>query len=420
MTIWLSKLLLAWLVVQVSLMIVFLRYVRCLRQGKPSHRQELLPDDQLPKTAVILCLRGADPFLSDCLQALLHQDYPQYDLQLVIDRQEDPAWKIATDIIQAQAVTNVHLNSLRFIRKDCSLKCSSLLQAILELDKSYQVFALVDADTVVHPSWLRELVSPLANPQVGATTGNRWYLPKATYWGSLARYLWNVLAVVQMYLCGIPWGGSLAIKTDLLQPTGLLDRWGQALREDIVIASILKHHRLQVKFVPSAIVLNREECNLLGVKSWLQRQLISFRLDHPLWLVICIEAIFTTLLPTLVILTALSSRQWQTIVFSLGCYGSYTLALLSIVLIVEQEVQKITHRHGQPITKLSATDICKLLFAIPLTQWVYGLAMVFSVWVSTVKWRAITYRVTSTGQIQLLAYRPYRFSDQPRDRNLSL
>jgi cellulose synthase/poly-beta-1,6-N-acetylglucosamine synthase-like glycosyltransferase len=420
MTIWLSKLLLGWLVTQISLAFVCLWCMRYLRRAKPSHRQQLLPDDELPKAAVILCLRGADPFLADCLRALLNQDYPQYDLKLVIDRQEDPAWKIANDIIKAQGATNVDVNSLRFIRQDCSLKCSSLLQAILELDKSYQVVALVDADTVVHPSWLRELVSPLANPKVGATTGNRWYLPKGRYWGSWVRYIWNISAFVQMYLCKIPWGGSLAIKTDLLQPTGLLDKWGQAFHEDIIIASILRQHRLQVKFVPSAIALNREECNLLGVKSWLQRQLLSLRLDHPCWLVIYTGAIFTTLLPNIVILTALYSRQWQTVVFALGCYAAYILTLLSIVLIFEQEIQKILQRHPQPITKLSASKIGKLLLAIPLTQWVYGWAMLSSLWMSTVSWRAITYRVTRTGKIRLLEYRPYRFSDQPSDRNLSL
>ena len=73
---------------------------------------------------------------------------------------------------------------LRERRETCSLKCSSIVQAVSELDNSYRVVAFVDADAVVHPDWLRQLVSPLSAPRVGATTGNRWYLPNGNHWGS--------------------------------------------------------------------------------------------------------------------------------------------------------------------------------------------------------------------------------------------
>ncbi len=51
------------------------------------------------KTAVILCLRGSDPFLADCLQGLLHQDYPCYDVRIVIDSPDDPAWGTVEQVV---------------------------------------------------------------------------------------------------------------------------------------------------------------------------------------------------------------------------------------------------------------------------------------------------------------------------------
>ena len=72
--------------------------------------------------------------------------------------------------------------------------------------------ALLDADTIPHRTWLRELVAPLADPRVGAATGNRWYMPAEAGWAGLVRYLWNAAAVVQMYCYGIAWGGTLALK----------------------------------------------------------------------------------------------------------------------------------------------------------------------------------------------------------------
>src|ERR1043165_3087246 len=47
-----------------------------------------------PRACVILCLRGTDPFLKDCLTGLLHQDYPAYRARIIIDSETDPAWDV--------------------------------------------------------------------------------------------------------------------------------------------------------------------------------------------------------------------------------------------------------------------------------------------------------------------------------------
>jgi cellulose synthase/poly-beta-1,6-N-acetylglucosamine synthase-like glycosyltransferase len=126
-----------------------------------------------PKTAVVLCLRGCDPFLPACLEAILKQDYPCYDLRIVVDSREDPAWKIVEQVVARCSTTKVQVRPLTARRDTCSLKCSSLLQALSELDDSYEAVALLDADTVPHRTWLAELVAPLADERVGAATGNR-------------------------------------------------------------------------------------------------------------------------------------------------------------------------------------------------------------------------------------------------------
>ncbi|YAF94169.1 MAG: glycosyltransferase family 2 protein [Nodularia sp. CChRGM 3473] len=417
LTIFFSKSLLSWLAIQMCLALVFLFYI--LR----SHRKNLLPDEQLPKTAVILCLRGADPFLPNCLQALLNQNYPEYDLKLIVDSQNDPAWQIASDTINEQGATNVQISPLRIIRHNCSLKCSSLVQAVSELDDSYQVVALVDADTIVHANWLRELVSPLVNPKVGATTGNRWYVPTSNYWGSLVRYIGNVSTVVQMYLFQIPWGGTLAIKTDVLRQTGLLDKWGQAFGEDLMMHNILKKYGMQVKFVPSLIMLNREECDLLGLIDSLKRLIFYSRLYHPRWWALIGDAISSILFPSLVIVLfvlSLLDTQWDLAALLFASYSIYTVGLLLLTLILELGVQQVTRSHGQPITQLSVATIGKILIAIPLTQWVYGLAVLSSLWMSTVKWRGIVYRVQNPWNIRLVEYHPYDLLDQPTDSKISL
>jgi len=416
--IFLSKSLLSWLGMQACFTLVFLWYLK-------THNETLVTDDLLPKTAVILCLRGADPFLPHCLRSLMRQNFPNYDLKLIFDSQEDPAWRITTEAIAETGATNVQLSTLNSIRHNCSLKCSALVQAISDLDKSYTVVALVDADTITHPNWLRELVAPLSDPKVGATTGNRWYSPTGKYWGSLVRYAGNVATIVQMFLFGVPWGGTLAIKTEVLHQTELLNKWGEAFSDDLPIPNLLKKQRLKIKFVPSLIMVNREECDLASFFGSLQRFMTCARLYHPRWLALVSEAISSILFPTLVIgliLESLLAGDFYPAALLFTCYFTYTVGLLLLMLAMELSIQQVTRNQGQvsTLTQLTPSLIGKMLIIIPFTQWFYGIAMISSLWESTIKWRGLSYHILSRWNVRLVAYRPYQWLDQPIDPKISL
>ncbi len=60
-------------------------------------RRPALADSECPRAAVVLCVRGLDPFLPACLKGLFHQDYPDYDVWIVVDSIHDAAgpWSIS-------------------------------------------------------------------------------------------------------------------------------------------------------------------------------------------------------------------------------------------------------------------------------------------------------------------------------------
>jgi cellulose synthase/poly-beta-1,6-N-acetylglucosamine synthase-like glycosyltransferase len=412
----LSNSLIGWLVIQGCLTLIFLWYLR-------SYKQPQLSDHQLPKTAVILCLRGADPFLPNCLRSLLSQNYPNYDLKLIIDSPEDPAFKITKEIITEINATNYESSTLRTVRHNCSLKCNSLVQAISDLDDSYQVIALVDADTIVHPNWLKELVTPLTNEKVGLTTGNRWYVPTGKYWGSLVRYAGNVSTVVQMFLFQVPWGGSLALKKQVIKETQLLEKWGEAFGDDMFLHKIVKRQGWQIKFVPSSLILNREEIDLSSLFPTLQRLILCSRLYHPNWFALIGDIISSIIFPTLTILLAsglLLVGEWNLATSLFQSYGIYILGLLLIMLTMELGVQEIFRSQAQLIPQIPLITIIKMWIAIPFTQWFYGLAVLSSLWMSKVTWRGLTYRINSPWNIRLIEYHPYQWLDQPIDPKISL
>jgi cellulose synthase/poly-beta-1,6-N-acetylglucosamine synthase-like glycosyltransferase len=378
----LSEILFAWLAIQLFLAIIFLSQLR-------EKSRRLLPDEQLPKTAVILSLlgdyRGSNPSLFNSLQSLLKQNYPRYDLKIIVDNVDDYAWKIANDTIKELKANHAQISSLKWRNNNCSLKCISLVQAVSELDITYQVVALVNADTVVHPDWLRELVNPLIHPKVGATTSIPWYIPNGRYWGTLVRYLWNIPVVVQMCLYRIPWNGTLAIKRELFFQAGLLEKWGQSYAEDILIHEVLKKHGLQVKFVPSLIMLNREECRLPNLIYWLRHQFFAFRLYHPQWWAVVIDSFFSIVLPNALLLLSiwmLFTKQWQVAVIFSSAYCFYMLVLVLLAVLLEFNVQKILVHRGEKTTKLTFFTLMKIFLGGALTQCICGLAMISSWWIS--------------------------------------
>jgi len=391
-----------------------LGFVRALRRPSPP----LITDAQAPPAVVILCLRGTDPYLADCLRGLLAQDYPNYQIRIIIDHPDDPAHAVVASALQATSHTLSHTNnappaSIEFLQEKlptCSLKCSSLLQVAQNLDPQVHFIAQLDADTIVHPTWLRELATALADPKVGAATGNRWYMPHRPSVGALVRYTWNAAAIVQMYWYQIAWGGTLAIKTSVLRETDVLQKWSRAFCEDTMLFAVLKKVGLRVAFVPQLMMINREDCHLASFYHWVKRQLLTARLYHPAWLGVLAHGIFTTLLPLaglLLIACALLTKDFTTAWQTALILAAYQVSLALLLLPMEYAVQKLAQSRGEPTRWLSPLGILKCLVILPLTQAVYATVLGPASWTRKTDWRGIDYQVKGPWQIKMQGYHPY-------------
>lgn len=395
------------------------RFVRRLTRCRPAPA----PDAQCPKTSVVLCLRGPDPFLTSCLEGLLTQDYPCYDVRILVDCQEDPAWRTVEEVVARFPAVQVEVQALTERRTTCGLKCSSLLQAIAALDPSCAVLALLDADTIPHRTWLRELVAPFSDPKVGAASGNRWYMPSTLSWGSLIRYLWNAAAVVQMFWYRIPWGGSLAVRMTALRECGLTERWSKSFCEDTMLFRQLSRKGYEVAFVPSLMMINREACSLGGFFGWVRRQLLTARLYHPAWALVAGHGlgIFAAHLASVVLLAVgLVRGNLGMVGCILGGQLLYWGIMAALIVAMERAVRSIPAARGEPTRWLSLRGVVWLAGALPATQAVYAAALFSAMRVRTVAWRGVHYRVDGPFRICLLDDRPFcaEPSAGPKDGSL--
>ncbi|MBS0211186.1 MAG: glycosyltransferase family 2 protein [Planctomycetes bacterium] len=383
-------------------------YLRVLRQGAFPVRTV---DDECPRVAVILCLRGVDPFLEQTLRQLLAQDYPNFDIRIVLDSRDDPAWALVESVLQSAPASNARVELLARPREVCTLKCSSLVQTVEQLDDSYQVVALLDADTVPHATWLRELVAPLAAADVGAATGNRWYMPTHASWGAITRYLWNAAAVVQMYWYRIAWGGTLAIKLSALRESGLLERWGHAFCEDTMTFSALRRLGLRVQFVPSLLMVNREDCSCTGFFRWMRRQLLAARLYHPGWLAVVAHGLgVVALLFVALVCGIVALVTGQTVLFwgmvALGV--AYFCSTFLLARLMERVAGRVVAARGEPNRWMTTGTAVRCLLAMPAAHLLHAVAMLTAIFVRRVDWRGVQYEIGGPFAVKLVRYEPFR------------
>jgi cellulose synthase/poly-beta-1,6-N-acetylglucosamine synthase-like glycosyltransferase len=392
--------------------IIQLIYVVGFARALQQRKWPALADEACPKVAVMLPLRGADPFLADCIDGLLNQDYPRMSLHVIVDSELDPAWSVIHQILAKYPDNQIaHVESLKTRLDTCGLRNSSLLQCDASLDDTYEVLAIVDADVLAHPTWLRELVAPLSDDQYAASSGNRWYMPEKATWGSLVRYVWNAGAVVQMYWNNYVWGGSVAVRRSFITETEKNEGWRRAIVSlDTSIHLEMRRQGKRVAFVPTLLMTNREDCDLPGFYPWVKRQLLLSRLYSPKWLMVIGHGLLTSVLLIFAMCLAFVMVVQGYGGQALGVIASllvYVGIMIGCLVVLEVAVRKVVEARGETTRWLSIATILKLGAALPLTQLVYTGALMGAATMRRVSWRGINYQIRGPYDIQMEEYKPY-------------
>lgn len=384
------------------------------QQYLPINNSSPVNNSYYPKVTVILTIRGNDPALYNCIHGLLYQDYPNYNIKIIIDSENDPSWPIVHQIIKNNPNhISINISPLKQHLKTCSLKCSALIQAISELEQECEIIAFTDSDIDIPSYWLQHLVIPLANPKISVTTGNRWYSPTGKQWGSLVRMLWCAYhAVPFMHFLNMVWGGTFAIRKTTLDKLPILSTWNQVFSDDCSLSALIKFYRFRVYFVPSLLMVNQEECEFTNCINWISRQYLSFSLTLPFhWLYLFSHVLFFGSTPLLVFGMFIYGLILSDISLA---FGSISLIILYVVMmfltfcyinhIVWWHIQSSSNLKPPLYNRITLLKILLLQFLMPIIQLVTFLKTAL---MHNVTWRGIKYRITSDRRVHLLEYTPY-------------
>ena len=238
--------------------------------------------DFAPVASIIAPCKGLDDGLSENLKALTGQDYPEYEVIFVVDDKNDRAVPVIEKLLAENTKFIVAGKS-----KESSQKVENLREAVLHVSDRSRVFVFVDSDARPSKDWLRHLVAPLQNNDLGAATGYRWFVSKTPGFASEMRSVWNASvasALGRNMRSNFCWGGSTAIRREDFERLDVRDKWRGTLSDDFILTRILNDAGMPIYFVPKALTASIENCVFRELLEFTTRQMKITRVYRPdLW-----------------------------------------------------------------------------------------------------------------------------------------
>jgi ceramide glucosyltransferase len=139
-----------------------------IRFHADSRRQlRSIPDDaHLPPVSVLKPVHGLEARLKENIESFFRQDYPSYEILFAADEADDPALEVVREVCARypQIRTRVLVTGAPWPNPVVhSFHCLSEAAA-------HEILITTDSDVEVDSHYLREIVPPLLDPQVGMVT----------------------------------------------------------------------------------------------------------------------------------------------------------------------------------------------------------------------------------------------------------
>src|SRR5688572_682702 len=339
-----------------------------------------------PFVSVIAPTRGFEPGFAENVQPLMQQDYPAYEVLFVFDDPQDPSLEIARQLNVKTVISGP--------AKNRGQKVHNLIAAVDEIDPRCEVIVFVDTDARPNTDWLRQLVAPLADETLGASTGYRWFVPERGGLASRLRSVWNASiasALGENREKNFCWGGSTAIRRATFERLNVVDHWTGTVSDDFTMTRVLKEAKLPIHFTPNCLVPSVGDCDFRELLAFTTRQIKITRVyaSH-LWLPLM-----------------LGSGLFCTVFFSgfgLLIFDRRVAVVLTILFLLGAAKSFIRWRaiNGSKLDR----DLWAHVFLWTFASLLYFYNTIVAGFSRRIKWRGITYELKSPSEAVIISREP--------------
>jgi ceramide glucosyltransferase len=189
----------------------------------------------LPPVTLLKPICGLEKSLRENLRTACQQDYPEYQVVFSVQRPDDPAIPLLRDL-EREFGTGLVTVAIENVRVGLNGKINNLAGALPHA--RHEILVISDSDVRLRPDYLRAIVSPLADPDVGgvstffkASDAGPWFEQMELLTINSDHFAIAILADV-IKLVDFCFGASFALRRETLDAIGGLSVLGDYLVED--------------------------------------------------------------------------------------------------------------------------------------------------------------------------------------------
>jgi ceramide glucosyltransferase len=210
-----------------------------------------------PPISILKPLKGLDDDLADNLTSFCKQAYPDYEIIFALEEKDDPAMKLAKEIKKQYPHKKI---SIVVKQRDYALnpKVDNLIAAYETSQFPY--FLISDSDVRVAPDYLREIIKPMEDPDVGLVSNLIRGIGSRTF-GSLLENLHlnsfvigHVAILTTFFKMTVVVGKSMLMRKKEFEEIGGFEAVRNVLAEDYVIGDLM--HKKGKRVITSGHVIN--------------------------------------------------------------------------------------------------------------------------------------------------------------------
>jgi ceramide glucosyltransferase len=360
------------------------------------------PGFNAPRAAVLCPCKGIEPGLERNLVALTEFDYRNYEIFFVLASASDSAYSTVKRVAEHSKVP-VHV-IIADRPEGCGEKVHNLRVAIEQLPAEFEVLVFADSDGRPGRFWLRRLVAPLNDKQVGAATTMRWLIPNGNNLATALLAAWNASIVTMLSEKGknFCWGGGTAIRRSVFDEIRVFEEWYHSVSDDYSMTRALQRAGRSIVFVPECLTPTYVTVDFRGLLEFTNRQILITKVySKKTWA----SGAATHLLYCLTLPIGLE----VTLSNLFATLPAFHLALLTFVPMLLAAI-----RGGLRVA--AATEVLQTSRTQVAGQaWMYVVLGVFipylflinfamSLFTRKVRWRGVTYELVSPQQTRILGY----------------